>query len=124
VIPTSGRAFNRPAERPKDGRLNADERPAKTRTAIRGPRGIRSRGGRPPDAHHGEPKAKEAEPPDGERRPYAESEELRRFFGSAQPTEESGSAPGRGSPDRANAHKHVLDVAVAARPGARNGRRF
>jgi hypothetical protein len=37
-----------------------------------------------------------AEPPDGERRPYAESGELRRVFGSAQPTEERGSAPGRG----------------------------
>ena len=38
--------------RPTDGRLNADERPAKTRTADRGPRGNRkpwrSSAGRPP----------------------------------------------------------------------------
>ena len=35
------------------------------------------------------------------------------IFGSAQPTEESGSAPGRGSPDRANAHKNVLEIEVS-----------
>ncbi len=80
VIPTSGKAFNRPAGRPKDGRLNAEEKPAKTRIATRDPRGSRNRGGRPLDVHHGEPKAKEAEPPDRERGPYARSEALRRFF--------------------------------------------
>jgi len=56
LIPTSGRAFNRPAGRPKDGRLNAEEKPAKKRIACGDPRGSRNRGGRPPDAHHGEPK--------------------------------------------------------------------
>lgn len=37
-------------------------------------------------------------PPDRERGPNAGSEALRRFFGSAQPTEESSSAPGRVNP--------------------------
>jgi len=58
--------------------LNAEEKPAKTRIAYGDPRGSRNRGGRPLDAHHGEPK--EAEPPDRERGPYARSEALRRFF--------------------------------------------
>ncbi len=58
-IPPSGGAFPRPAERPKDGRGNAEEKPAKTRIASGDPRGSRNRGGRPPDAHHGEPKARD-----------------------------------------------------------------
>jgi len=42
-------------------------------------------------------------PPDGQCRPYAGFGRLRRYFGSAQPqpTEEAGSAPGRGTPARA-----------------------
>jgi hypothetical protein len=52
-------------------------------------------------------------PPDRERGPYAGSEALRRFFGSAQPTEERGSAPGRGNPARANAHKTLSEVELS-----------
>ena|GEM_PF-3286054 len=40
------------------------------------------------------------------------------FFGSAQPTEERGSAPGRGSPDRANAHKNHLEISGSGPTGS------
>ena len=40
------------------------------------------------------------------------------FLGSAQPTEERGSAPGRGSPDRANAHKNHLEISGSGPTGS------